>query len=137
MHFRSSKFVNYHYKKFVKFLSNQKLSSKLAHLHLSFGTFSYWIYVHFILKLLQSFYISGLWNFPCQKSELIWQDKRCCFFSTFSMCVWIFGSFNIWALLYLKEVELSKQEIGVWVRKCLFYFSKNSKFYKSYLGKWV
>jgi hypothetical protein len=42
----------------VIFLSNQKLSTKPAHLHLSFGTFSYQIYVHFIFHLLQSFYIS-------------------------------------------------------------------------------
>jgi hypothetical protein len=32
------------------------------------------------------FYISGLWNFLCQKSGLIWQDKRSYFFPTFSMC---------------------------------------------------
>jgi hypothetical protein len=45
------------------------------------------IYVHFIFHLMQSFYISGLWNFLCQKSGLIWRDKRSCFFPTFSVCV--------------------------------------------------
>jgi hypothetical protein len=38
-HFHLSKFVNCHNKKYAKFLSNQKLSTKPAHLHLSFGTF--------------------------------------------------------------------------------------------------
>jgi hypothetical protein len=70
------KIFNFHGKMFVEFLSNRKLSTKPAHLHLSFGTFLYWIYVHFIFTLLQSFYIFGLWNFLCQKSWLIWHRQK-------------------------------------------------------------
>jgi hypothetical protein len=70
----------------VKLKIHQKLTTKLAHLHLSSGTFSYSIYVHFIFTLLQSFYISGLWNFLCQESGLVWQYKRSRFSPTFSVC---------------------------------------------------
>jgi hypothetical protein len=42
--------VNFHNKNFVKFLSNQKLSTKPAHLHLSFRTFLIkFIFISFLL----------------------------------------------------------------------------------------
>jgi hypothetical protein len=65
---------NFYNKKFVKLLSNQKLSTKAAQLYIKFMFISFSICCN---------YFTSLMKFLCQTSRLIWQDKISCIFPTF------------------------------------------------------
>jgi hypothetical protein len=115
----SSKFVNFHNKKCAKFLSNQKLSTKPAHLQLSFGTFISnlcSVYFPFVAIILHLWFM----NFLCQKSGLMSQDKRSYFFPIFSVCVLqiilcsdffsnlIFKTEYLWRTVWFPQILLRK-----------------------------
>jgi hypothetical protein len=97
-----------------------KSSPQNQRTYISVGTFSFKIYVHFIFTLLQSFYISGIRNFICQKSGLIWQDKRSCFFPFFSVCaIWkeVFSTMRKCGPTWRPDIKFQNEiAIEIWNR---------------------